>query len=71
MTNLFLSCWIEYSEARQFHFTLLANAEELEILFGGVLATGSKNWSSRRVIASGPEDSSTHSAFIPRKTPIN
>ena len=42
---------------------------ELEILFGGVLATGSKNWSS--MIASGPEESSTHSTYMPNETPIN
>ena len=45
--------------------------EELEILFGGVLATRSKNWSSGGVIASGPEESSTHSTSIPSETPIS
>ena len=45
--------------------------EELEILFGGVLATGSKNWSSGGVIASGHEESSTHSTFMPSETPIS
>ena len=39
--------------------------EELEALFGGVLATGSKNWSSRG------EESSTHSTSMPSETLIN
>ena len=45
--------------------------EELEILFGGVLAIGSKNWSSGGVIASGPEESSTPSTSMPNETPIS
>ena len=45
--------------------------EELEILFEGVLAIGSKNWSSGGVIASGPEESSTHSTSMPSETPIS
>ena len=45
--------------------------EELEALFGGVLATGSKNWSSRGVIAYGAEESSTHSTSMPSETLIN
>ena len=45
--------------------------EELEILFGGVLATGSKNWSSGGVIAFGHEESSTHSTSMPSETPIS
>ncbi|KAL6350080.1 hypothetical protein AAG906_004015 [Vitis piasezkii] len=36
----------KYLEAKQFCFKPLANVEELEALFGGVLAIGSKNWSS-------------------------
>ena len=45
--------------------------EELEALFGGVLATGSKNWSSGGVIASGAEESSTHSTSMPSETSIS
>ena len=45
--------------------------EELEILFGGVIATGSKNWSFGGVIASRPEESSTHSTSMPSETPIS
>ena len=45
--------------------------EALEILFGGVLAIGSKNWSSGGVIASRPEESSTHSTSMPNETPIS
>ena len=41
------------------------------ILFRGVLATGSKNWSSGVVIAFGPEESSTHSTSIPSENPIS
>ena len=44
--------------------------EELEALFGGVLAIGSKNWSSGRVIAYGAEESPTHSTSMPSKTSI-
>ena len=45
--------------------------EELEALFGGVLATGFKNWSSGGVIASGAEKSSTHSTSMPSETLIS
>ena len=45
--------------------------EELDILFRGVLATGSKNLSSGGVIAFGIEESSTHSTSMPSKTPIS
>ena len=45
--------------------------EELEILFGGVLATGSKNWSFGGVIASGPKESPTHSTSMPSETSIS
>ena len=45
--------------------------EELEALFEGVLATRSKNWSSRGVIASGAEGSSTHSTSMPSETSIS
>ena len=45
--------------------------EELEALFGGVLAIGSKNWSSGRVIAYGAEESPTHSTSMPSETLIN
>ena len=45
--------------------------EELEVLFGGLLATGSKNWSFGGVIASGAEESLTHSTSMPSKTLIS
>ena len=45
--------------------------EELEALFEGVLATGSKNWSSGGVIAFGAEESSTHSTSMPSETSIS
>ena len=45
--------------------------EELEVLFGGLLATGSKNWSFGGVIASGAEESSTHSTSMPSETSTN
>ena len=45
--------------------------EELELLFGGLLATGSKNWSFGGVIASGAEESSTHSTSMSSKTSIS
>lgn len=45
--------------------------EELEALFGGVLATGSKNWSSGGVMAYGAEESSTHSTSMPSETSIS
>ena len=45
--------------------------EELEVLFGGVLATGSKNWSSKWGIAYGAKESSTHSTSMPRETSIS
>ncbi|RVX22137.1 hypothetical protein CK203_001004 [Vitis vinifera] len=61
----------KYPEAKQFRFKPLANVEELEALFGGVLATGSKNWSSGGVIASGAEESSTHSTSMPSETSIS
>ncbi|RVW44383.1 hypothetical protein CK203_071012 [Vitis vinifera] len=61
----------KYPEAKQFRFKPLANMEELEALFGGVLATGSKNWSSGGVIASGAEESSTHSTSMPSETSIS
>nr|CAN74706.1 hypothetical protein VITISV_036360 [Vitis vinifera] len=60
-----------YPEAKQFYFKPLANVEELEALFGGVLATRSKNWSSGGVIASGAEESSTHSTSMPSETSIS
>lgn len=44
---------------------------ELEIFFGGVLATRSENWSFGGVIAFGPEESSIQSSSMSRKTPIN
>ena len=40
-------------------------------MFGGVLATGSKNWSSGGVITFGAEESSTHSTSMPSKTSIS
>ncbi|RVW79985.1 hypothetical protein CK203_047442 [Vitis vinifera] len=61
----------KYPEAKQFRFKPLANVEELEALFGGVLATGSKNWSSGGVIASEAEESSTHSTSMPSETSIS
>ena len=45
--------------------------EKLEALFGGVFATGSKNWSSRGVIAFGVEESLTHSTSMSSKTSIS
>ena len=36
-----------------------------------VLATGSKNWNSRGVMASVPEESSTHSTSMSSETPIS
>ncbi|TXG60225.1 hypothetical protein EZV62_014798 [Acer yangbiense] len=36
----------KYPDAKQFRTRPLANVEELEALFSGVLATGSYNWSS-------------------------
>ena len=45
--------------------------EELEALFGGVFAIGSKNWSSRGVIAFGVEESLTHSTSMSSKTSIS
>ncbi|KAL9440906.1 hypothetical protein AB3S75_019560 [Citrus x aurantiifolia] len=36
----------KYPKARQFRYKPLANAEELETLFSGVLAAGSNTWSS-------------------------
>ena len=45
--------------------------EELKALFGGVLATRSKNWSSGGVMSSGPEESSTHSTSMPSETSIS
>ena len=45
--------------------------DELEALFGGVLATRSKNWSSKGVIAFGAKESSIHSTFMPSETLIN
>ena len=45
--------------------------EELEVLFGEVLATRSKNWSSGEVIASRAEESSTHSTSMPSETSIS
>ena len=45
--------------------------EELEALFGGVLATGSKNWSFGGVIVSRAKESSTHSTSMPSETLIN
>ncbi|WJZ86773.1 hypothetical protein VitviT2T_006199 [Vitis vinifera] len=61
----------KYPEAKQFRFKPLANVEELEALFGGVLATRSKNWSSGGVIASGAEESSTHSTSMPSETSVS
>ncbi|KAJ9697390.1 hypothetical protein PVL29_009281 [Vitis rotundifolia] len=61
----------KYPKAKQFYFKPLANVEELEALFGGVLATGSKNWSFGGVIVSGVEESSTHSTSMPSKTSIS
>ena len=49
----------------------MANVKELEALFGRVLATGSKNWSSGGVIASEAEESSTHSTSMPSETSIS
>ena len=40
-------------------------------MFGGVLATGSKNWSFRGVITFGAEESSTHSTYMPSETSIS
>ncbi|KAJ9682471.1 hypothetical protein PVL29_018400 [Vitis rotundifolia] len=51
----------KYPEAKQFHFKPLANVEELEALFGGVLG----------VIASEAEESSTHSTSMPSETSIS
>ena len=45
--------------------------EELEALFGGLLAIGTKNRSFGGVIASGAEKSSTHSTSMPSETLIN
>ena len=45
--------------------------EELEALFGGVLATGSKNWSFGGVIVSRAKESSTHSTSMPSETSIS
>ena len=45
--------------------------KELEALFGRVLATRSKHWSTRGVIASGAEESLTHSTSMPSKTSIS
>ena len=45
--------------------------EELEALCGGVLAIGSKNWSSGGVIASGAEESSIHSTSMLSETSIS
>ena len=45
--------------------------EELEALFGGVLATGSKNWSYKEVITSRAEKSLTHSTSMPSETSIS
>ncbi|RVW13271.1 L10-interacting MYB domain-containing protein [Vitis vinifera] len=61
----------KYPEAKQFRFKPLANVEELEALFEGVLATGSKNWSSGGVMAYGAEESSTHSTSMPSETSIS
>ncbi|RVW37635.1 hypothetical protein CK203_097944 [Vitis vinifera] len=61
----------KYSKAKQFRFKPLANMEELKALFGGVLATRSKNWSSGGVMSSGPEESSTHSTSMPSETSIS
>ena len=40
-------------------------------MFGGVLATGSENWSFRGVITFGAEESSTHSTYMPSETSTN
>ncbi|KAL6337741.1 hypothetical protein AAG906_037335 [Vitis piasezkii] len=61
----------KYPKAKQFHFKPLANVEELDALFGGVLAIGSKNWSFGRVIASRAEESSTHSTSMSSETLIS
>ena len=45
--------------------------EELETLFGGILATGSQNWSSEGEVASAAEESLTHTTSMPSETPIN
>ena len=45
--------------------------EELEVLFGGVLATKSNNWSFGGIIASRAEESLTHSTSMPSETPIS
>ena len=45
--------------------------EELEVLFGGVLATKSNNWNSGGVIAFGAEESSTHSTSMSSETSIS
>ena len=45
--------------------------EELEALFGGVLATGSKNWSYEEVITSRAKKSLTHSTSMPSETSIS
>ena len=45
--------------------------EELELLFGGLLATGSKNWSYKEVITSRAEKSLTHSTSMPSETSIS
>ncbi|KAL6335780.1 hypothetical protein AAG906_039543 [Vitis piasezkii] len=63
--------WPKYPEAKQFRFKPLANVKELEALFGRVLATRSKHWSTRGVIAYGAEESSTHSTSMPNKTLIS
>ncbi|KAJ9692959.1 hypothetical protein PVL29_011881 [Vitis rotundifolia] len=61
----------KYPEAKQFCFKPLANMEELGALFGGVLVTGSKNWSFGGVIAFQAEESSTHSTSMPSETLIS
>ena len=43
----------------------MKNAKELKGLFGGVLATKTKNWSSKGVMASSIEESLTCSTYMP------
>ena len=71
--TFFFFCLIKqkYLEAKQFLFKPLANVEELEALFGRVLATRSKNQRFGGVIAFGVEESSTHSTSLPNETLIN
>ncbi|XP_034686267.1 L10-interacting MYB domain-containing protein-like isoform X1 [Vitis riparia] len=57
----------KYPEAKQFRYRPLANAEELEALFGGVLAIGAKNGSSEGM----DNTSSTHSTSMPCEIPIS